>query len=166
MRGCLRSRSTYLNTAFDRLTSLEKLKRRHFERGNGPDNHERSVHAETTDDRFHRLAACDRCEDDLGATELLKLRRWVLCLTVDVLRRSKFFGERFLVFAARDGNRFETALRGELNAKMAEPAEAEYGDDFAGPRTAMAKTVERGDSGTHERRRLFGRQLFRHQCKR
>jgi hypothetical protein len=125
---------------------LEKLKRRHFERGNGPNNHQRSVHAETTDDRLHRLAACDRCEDDLGAAELLKLRRWVLCLTVDVLRRSKLPGERFLVFPPRDGNRFETALRGELNTKMAKSAEAEYGDDFAGPRTTIAKTIERGDS--------------------
>src|SRR5206468_7324592 len=47
----------------------------------------------------------------------------------------------------------------ELNGEMAQAAEAEYGDEFARSRTAVAEAVKRRNAGAHERRRLDRRQL-------
>lgn len=58
----------------------------------------------------------------------------ILCLTVDVLPRAEFPGQRFLVIPSGDGNSFEAHLRGELNAQMAKPSHPEDGDKVAGPR--------------------------------
>ena len=92
-----------------------------------------------------------------------ELRRGVLGLAVDVDRRAQLAGERLLVLAARDADRVKAHLRGVLNAEVAEPAQAEHGDDVARPRAAVAQRVERGEAGAHERRRLDGRQFGGHQ---
>jgi len=49
---------------------------------------------------------------------------------------------------------------------MAEPAQAEYGHEIAGPGAAVSQRVECGDAGTHQRGRLDGRQLRRQQRER
>ncbi len=46
---------------------------------------------------------------------------------------------------------------------MSEPADADDGDQIAGPRAAVAKTVEGGDAGAHERRRFDRRKFLGHQ---
>src|SRR5262249_47216139 len=103
-------------------------------------------------------------EDDPGAAELEEFRRRILGLAVDVDRRAQLASEWFLIFAAGDADGVKTHLRGILDAEMAESAQPQHGDDIAGPGPAVPQCIERGETRTHQRRRVTGRQLGGHEC--
>ena len=85
----------------------------------------------------------------------------ILRLIVDVIVRAQLPGEWLFVFAARDGDGFAAHLRRELYGEMAEAADADHSDQIARPRATVAKTIERGDAGAHERRCIDGRKIAR-----
>src|SRR5262249_2791483 len=53
-------------------------------------------------------------------------------------------------------------LRGVLHSEVAEPAQAEHGDDIARPRAAVAQRIECGDAGAHQWGRIARRQFGGH----
>ena len=53
-------------------------------------------------------------------------------------------------------------LRGVLNSEVAEPAQAEHGDDVARPCAAVSQRIESGDAGAHQGGRINGRQVGGH----
>ena len=96
----------------------------------------------------------------------MQFGRGILRFIVDVILRAQLPGQWLFVLAARDGNGFAAHLRGELYREMAQPADADHGDQIARPRAAIAKTIEGGDTRAHERRRIDGRKIIRHQRQR
>jgi hypothetical protein len=52
--------------------------------------------------------------------------------------------------------------RGVLNTEVAEPTQAEHGDDVTRACTAVSQRIEGGDTGTHQWGRVDGLQLSRH----
>ena len=80
--------------------------------------------------------------------------------------RSKLFRQRGFSRATRDcGDAIAKFVR-ELNAKVPEPADSLNGDKIAGQRTTMTESIERGNSGAHERRGLGGIEGFGHPSQR
>jgi signal transduction histidine kinase/ligand-binding sensor domain-containing protein len=65
--------------------------------------------------------------------------------------------QRSFVLSARDGHRLITHLGGVLHAQMAESAQSEDGDYFAGFGAAIPQAVISGDAGAHQRRRFHRR---------
>jgi hypothetical protein len=94
-----------------------------------------------------KVQACGICHSDTltkeGTFPLVpaQFHGGVLRLAIDVMRSTEFASQGLLVFTARDRNRPEPRSGGELDAEMAPAAEAEYGDELARPRTAVAEAV-------------------------
>jgi hypothetical protein len=101
---------------------------------------------------------------ELIASALVTVARMtlVLRLIVDKVPGAELARQRFLVAAARDGYRPEAHFRGILNAEMPESTQTHYRDYLARTRSAISQTVERRDTGAHQRRGLFGGQLVGH----
>src|ERR1700693_4316259 len=83
-----------------------------------------------------------------------QLCRGILRVAVNRVMRAELARQRLLVLAARDRDGLEAHLHSELNAQMAEAADAEHGDDVARTRAAVPKRVVGGDAGAEERGRL------------
>src|SRR5439155_16447685 len=79
--------------------------------------------------------------------------------TVDVVGRAQLPGERLLVRPAGDGDGAEAHPGRVLDAEVAQPADAEDGDEVARPRAAVAQRVEGGEAGAHERGGVRGGQV-------
>jgi hypothetical protein len=85
------------------------------------------------------------------------------CARLSMYRQApREFASGFFIRPARDRHRLEAHLRCKLDPQMAESAQAEHRHQIAGPRAAVAETVERGDAGAHQRRRLHRGQFLRH----
>src|SRR5215813_4335319 len=69
---------------------------------------------------------------------------------------AEFFRERFAFFSSADGDRLVSEFIRELNAKMAESADAKYGDEVARDRSGATHRVEGGDPGAKQRRSFGG----------
>ena len=98
------------------------------------------------------LVTVDRI--NLAPAQAGQLRGGILLLAVDVEARAELLHERLLVFAARDRDGLEAHLRGELDAQVAEPADAEDRHRIAGPRAAVSKRVEGSHAPAHQGRRI------------
>ena len=82
--------------------------------------------------------------------------RKVLRLAIDVTPRAELHGQRLFVPPSRNDDGLETHLRSELNGQMTEAPYSQYGDRIPGPRAAVSKRVEGGDSRAHQRPRVYG----------
>src|SRR5436190_1689952 len=80
--------------------------------------------------------------------------------------RSKLFRQRGFSGAARYRGDAIAKFVCELNAKVAEPPDPLNGDKIARQRTAMTESIERRNSGAHERRGLGGIERFGHPSQR
>src|SRR6266508_1353695 len=151
----------------DRPAPCDEQTSRRFERffGDAEDD-ELPVDAETSQYRVHRFAARHSCEDDPCAAELGKFHRGVLRLAIDVTPRAELHGQRLFVPPSRNDDGLETHLRSELNGHMTEAPHSQYGDRLPGPRAAVSKRVEGGDSRAHQRPRVYVRKPFRDQRQR
>jgi hypothetical protein len=118
--------------------------------------------AQAAQDCGHGIAGRDGGQDDLRAAQLLQFRGRVLRPAVDVSPGAQGVRQRLFIRPACDGHRLEAHLRCKLDPQMAESAQAEHRHQIASPRAAVAETVERGDAGAHQRRRLHRRQFLRH----
>ncbi len=65
--------------------------------------------------------------------------------------RAKLFRQRLLFCAACDSDDLEAHLGRELDAEVAQPADAEDCDDIARPRDRLPQGIERRDARTHQR---------------
>src|SRR5207237_567582 len=98
----------------------------------------------------HRLAAGRRGKNRFRAAECLQRRRRVLRSAVDVMLRTELPRQRLFVRAAGDCSRSESHFRRKLHTEMAKSADAEHGDEIAGPRAAVAQGIESRDAGAHQ----------------
>ena len=94
--------------------------------------------------------------------ERLECGRRVLRTAVDVVLRPELARETLLVGASAHGGGAETHLRRELDAEVAEAADAEHGNQIARQRAGVAQGVERGDAGAEQRRCLGRVEIVRH----
>ena len=137
-----------------------------MQRLRGADDYESPVEAQASLHRAHCVAVRHRGENDLRAAQLLQFRRRVLRLAVDVVPRSQFPRQRFLVRPARDADGLETHLHRILHAEMTEAAEAQHRDNVAWTRAAVPQRVVSRDARAHQRRGFHGGQILRHQRQR
>src|SRR5438034_4045725 len=80
--------------------------------------------------------------------------------------RSQLFRQRSFSGATRYRGDAIAKIVCELNAKVAEPPDPLNGDKIAWQRTAMTESIERRNSGAHERRGLGGIERFGHASQR
>jgi hypothetical protein len=87
----------------------------------------------------------------LSAAELLEFGSGVGGGAVDIDVSAQLPGERFAVFAARDGGDAISEFVGELNAEMAESTDTEDGDQISGHGSIATQRIVCGDSGAEKR---------------
>jgi len=115
------------------------------------DNDHRTVAAESGKEIGHRFRVRRGGEDHFCAAQFLQFRGGVGVFAIDVNVRAEFPGEVAVFGATSNGRNTIAKFVGPLDAEMAEAADALYGDEIAGARTAMAQSVKRCDTGAEKR---------------
>src|SRR6266849_3074109 len=115
-------------------------------------------------DRGERLAARRGRENHCGPAKCDQFLRWILRLAVEVAPRPERPGQQFLIRPSGDRDSLETHLHGELYTQVAEPADAQHGDQIPGQ--VLAMRIQNIRSTVRSRGRLAARSRLRHRDER
>src|SRR5437870_8693395 len=110
------------------------------------DDEELAARLQPVDRARDRLAVRRRGQDQVSPSEFLQRLRGGYLLRIDIFVRAELADELRLVRAARDGDGPEAHARGELDAEVAEAADALDRDGIAGTSAAVAERVVRSDA--------------------